>query len=311
MRGTVVRVALALSAVLAVASAAPVAAGAAPARVTTPGADRCPEVTVLAARGSEQNDQIVPTRYSESAPWVSNGYEAQNLRAFLQFAESRYLARTGESLMDDVAVLALDEAVYPAALPLPALAEEGEELAPAETARRLHALSRETQAHVLADTAVTGFLTSLESGIRGVGDVLADYEAGTGCQPDYLLLGYSQGSIVLTEQERELYDAGRLVGAIYLGNPLLTAGHPSTVGQGRGGGLLGPVAAHLDTTAPTPNRINHCRAGDFVCDTSLEAAADALGSGGGEHLTYYLDGKVDEGEAAVADAFASWVENAS
>lgn len=274
-------------------------------------ADRCPAVTVVAARGSEQNEELLPTRYSESAPWVSNGYEAENLRGLLQLAEQRHLVATGQSLMADVAVLALDDTVYPAALPLPALAEEGEELALEETARRVHELLNQTPAHEIVGDAARAMVASVDSGIRGTDEVIAEYEAATGCAPSYVLLGYSQGAVVLTAQEQDLQESGRLLGAIYLGNPLLAAGDPSTIGQGRSGSLLGPVAEQFLPTAQIPNRINYCRAGDFVCAPTPDAAVDALGGGGGAHAAYYLADEFSTDDVAVADAFASWVTAAS
>lgn len=270
-------------------------------------AGRCPAVTVLAARGSEQDEGLTPTRYSDSAPWVSNGFEAQTLRDFLHLAEQRHLAGTGESLMAQVDVLALDDTVYPAALPLPALAEEGEELALDETAQRVRELLSQTPAHEIAGDAARATAASVDSGIRGTGDVIAEYEAATGCQPDYILLGYSQGAVVLTAQEQELYESGRLRGAIYLGNPLLPAGDPSTVGQGRSGGLLGPAAEWVLPTAPIQNRLNYCLAGDVVCAPTVENAAGALGDGGGVHATYFLAEEFSADDQAVADTFASWV----
>lgn len=274
-------------------------------------AGQCPAVTVLAARGSEQDEDLVPTRYSDSAPWASNGFEAPTLRDFLQLSEQRHLTETGESLMAQVDVLALDDTVYPAALPLPALAEEGEELALDETARRVHELLSRTPAHQIAGEAAQAVMASVDSGIRGTGDVIAEYEATTGCQPGYILLGYSQGAVVLTAQEQELHESGRLLGAIYLGNPLLAAGDPSTVGQGRSGGLLGPVAERVLPTAPIPNRVNYCLAGDFVCAPTVDAATGALGDGGGAHATYFLNEEFSADDLAVTDAFASWVTAAA
>lgn len=307
---------LALSLAPAVTAGAPADGGVAsrgsePAVVSTAAPQRttgqCPEVTVLAARGSEQNGELIPTRYSDSAPWVSNGFEAQTLSDFLHLAEQRHLAGTGESLMAQVDVLALDDTVYPAALPLPALAEEGEELALTETARRVRELLDQTPAHEIAGQAAQAMVASVDSGIRGTGEVITEYEATTGCQPDYILLGYSQGAVVLTAQEQELHESGRLLGAIYLGNPLLPAGDPSTVGQGRSGGLLGAAAERVLPTAPIHNRLNYCLAGDFVCAPTVEAAADALGDGGGAHATYFLGGDFSADDLAVVDTFASWI----
>lgn len=248
----------------------------------------CPSLVVLAARGSEQNEVLRPTSYSPESPWVSNGYEEKNIRAFLHFAEARHRAETGESLLADVHVLALDDTVYPASLPLPALAEPGEELDALQTAGRLGEVLRETPAHVIAHEAATGFAGSLHSGINGTMGYVDAWEAETGCRPGYVLVGYSQGAVVLLAQEAELTRRGQLVGSLYFGNPL------HAVMQGRGS---------------ESNGVSHCAPGDYVCDLTSSAAQSALANGGGVHNGYFLD--VDQGpagsDAHVADRFREWV----
>lgn len=101
---------------------------------------QCPEVAIVAARGSEQNDDITPTRYSATAPteFSSNGYEAENIQGLLHLVERRYSqTHHGASVMDSVAVLALDAQAFPAQMYLPRLGEEGEELPPGELATRV------------------------------------------------------------------------------------------------------------------------------------------------------------------------------
>ena len=76
---------------------------------------RCPSVAVIAARGSGQNNQIYRTRYAGEAPWTSNGWEGETIRAFLRYSESRYRAtHGGNSLMKDVEVLGMEPRYYPA-----------------------------------------------------------------------------------------------------------------------------------------------------------------------------------------------------
>lgn len=279
----------------------------------------CPAVVVVAARGSEQNDDLRPTRYSTQGPWVSNGFEGPTLRDFLLFAEQRHLERTGGSLLADVAVLALDDAVYPAALPLPALAEAGEELSPPETVRRLGEVLSEAPAHHILGHAGTRFAASVETAAAGVPGVLADFEATSGCSPDYLLLGYSQGAIVLTLQEQWLHEEGRLAGAVYLGNPLLAPGDPGMVLPEVRGGALRGVPPELRPGARTDRRLNYCLPGDFACDLDPGALAEAMTSHAGAHAAYFQpaagsaqgpgwDAGWDVGwNAAVADQFATWV----
>lgn len=269
-------------------------------------------MVALAARGSEQNESLEPTRYSDSAPWVSNGYEEVNLRAFFQLAESRHKETHGTSVMDDVQVLALDASVYPAALHVPRIAEVGEDLDAAETLRRLANILRETPAWEIAWTAASGFAESIVSGTAAVSSVIDDYEATSGCQPQYVFVGYSQGSALLQARERDVAArTGRLLGAIYIGNPMLAPGDPSLVGDPRRGvGLLGLAPFNSRTASPlsTERRINYCLRDDFVCDAGPESATEAFRSGGGTHALYFL--QPDEAAAQVADTFGQWVDAA-
>ncbi len=272
------------------------------------GADRCPEVAVVAARGSEQNHDLQPTGYGPQAPWVSNGFEAETLRGFLLFAEQRHLERTGESLMADVPVLALDDTVYPAALPVPELAAEGEEIGGVEAARRLNGVLAETPAHRIVDNAATQLVDSVGASLTGIRATLAGYEASTGCRPGYLLLGFSQGAFVLTLQEQWLHGADRLAGVIYLGNPLLAPGDRGIVTHPVRGGVFRQMPPRLRLGAPTDKRLNYCLPGDFICDVDAGAVVTALTSHGGVHNEYFLPGAASEADVMVVDQFASWLK---
>ncbi|WPF65594.1 MULTISPECIES: hypothetical protein [unclassified Corynebacterium] len=279
---------------------------------------QCPAVTVIAARGSEQNENLEPTRYSPEAPWVSNGYEEENIRAFFQFSEQRYRERTGQSLMRDVQVLPLDASVYPASLHLPRLAEVGENMTALETMRRLGQLLRETPAHEIAWNAVRGFADSLVNGTLSVDNVIADYEAESGCKPQYVFFGYSQGAILLSARERDMQRSlqGRLVGTLYIGNPMLAWGDTSLVGDPKNGiGLLGlaPLNSRTLSAVDEQHRVNYCLRDDFVCDAGLESSSKAFSGGGGTHALYFLDAaenpeQASPAEIAMADSFARWVE---
>ncbi|WP_150114287.1 hypothetical protein [Corynebacterium oculi] len=279
---------------------------------------RCPAVTVIAARGSEQNENLEPTRYSPEAPWESNGYEEENIRAFFQFSEQRYRERTGESLMRDVQVLPLDASVYPASLHVPRIAEVGEEMTALETLRRVGQLLRETPAQEIAGNAVRGFLDSLVHGTLSVDNVIRDYEAESGCQPHYVFFGYSQGAMLLSARERDIQESvqGRLAGTLYIGNPLLAWGDPSLVGEPKHGvGLLGlaPLNSRTLSAVDEQHRLNYCLRDDFVCDAGWESATKALSGGGGAHALYFLNAaahpeQATAAEEALADSFARWVE---
>lgn len=276
------------------------------------GTQECPAVVVVAARGSDQNEFLEPTRYSDEAPWVSNGYEERNIRAFLQYSEQRYREQTGTSLMKDVHVLALDGSVYPAEFPTPHLTEDDEEVDNREFARRALDVVRERPPHLLAYDAVSGFVESLRTGVRGTMGYIDAWEESTGCTPGYILIGYSQGALVLAPQEQEFAERGRLIGSLYLGNPLLAPGDATVVGQpNRGGGLLSSLP---DSVAPRPadgaQHLNYCVADDFVCDITSSAATGSLTTKGGAHANYFLEiegNGASEYDVQVADTFAGWV----
>lgn len=254
-----------------------------------PDADQlCPEIVVLAARGSEQNDDLEPTSYSPDSPWVSNGYEAENIRAFLHYAEARHREQTGTSLLAEVQVLGLDDSVYPARLSVPALAERGENLDMGQTGSRVWELLRQTPAHVIAQDALGGLIRGLTSGIAGTRGYVDAWEAHTGCSPGYILIGFSQGAVVLIPQEPWLQERGQLVASLYLGNPL----HPVVE--------AGPSRS---------DSLSYCIDGDFACNLTSSTGRAALANGGGVHDEYFgaVDGRERAGDGEVADQFAEWI----
>lgn len=270
----------------------------------------CPAVVVIVGRGSGQNTRLIPTRYSETAPWVSNGREAETWQAFFHAAEAQYqLDNPGESLMADVHVLGLPEDLYPATHIRPPV-----DLSDAGS----------SAGEVLSST-VDGYFASIDQGTEGVQEAIARLEADTGCSPQYILAGYSQGAVALLPNERQLADAGKLAGALYLGNPLLTPDRPEMIGTGAtGGGILHRVRPNVEEFAAADNRLEYCIAGDLICDLNIASVSDGSsrtpGSSGGlvnvlgnllggPHLAYF-DGpaSLPEDEAAVTRAFASWVD---
>lgn len=275
------------------------------------GAQECPAVAVVAARGSDQNEFLEPTRYSAEAPWISNGYEERTIRAFLQYSEERHRANTGTSLMKDVYVLGLDASVYPAELPVPHLTEDGEDVENREFARRAVDTVRERPAHLLAYDATVGFAESLHAGIRGTMGYIDAWEERTGCAPGYILIGYSQGALVLAPQEEALAERGQLIGSLYMGNPLLTPGDATVVGQPtRGGGLLSSLPQAVQPTQADVQRLNYCAADDFVCDVTSSAIGGSLTTKGGVHANYFLEieeNGASEYDAQVSDTFAGWI----
>lgn len=268
---------------------------------------RCPAVAVIAARGSGQNGHIYPTSYSPQAPWVSNGWEGETIRAFLRQAESRYQAtHGGASLMKDVEVIGLEPRYYPAIYPeyeVPAVS------VPA-TAAQAALIALEYALPVLrtARRAATEFTGSVQVGRAGVMRQINDYEAATGCHPSYVLSGYSQGAMILLEHERTLARRGQLAGAVYFGNPNTAPGDPATVGVpgGGAGGMLGFLPFNSLSAAGSSNRVNYCLPQDAVCDLSVPTLQASAQSGGGNHGRYYL--WPSRWDNQVSDSFGRFVD---
>ena len=275
----------------------------------TPEADaqtRCPAVAVIAARGSGQNTQIYRTKYSWAAPWTSNGWEGETIRAFLQHAERRYAAtHGGNSLMKDVEVIGLEPRYYPATFPeydVPSVA------VPSTILQALTlALQYANPVWMMARRAATEFVDSVQIGRTGVMQMVNDYEHRSGCRPKYILSGYSQGAMILLEHERELARRGQLAGVVYFGNPNTAAGDWSTVGvpAGGAGGMLGFLPFNTKTAGATPNRVNYCLPQDSVCDLSIQTL-QASQPTGGNHARYFR--WPSRWDNQVSDAFGRFVD---
>lgn len=262
---------------------------------------------MIAARGSGQNSQIYRTNYSNEAPWVSNGWEGETIRAFLRHAEDRYRAtHGGASLMKDVEVLGLEPRYYPAAYPdytVPTVPT------PVTVIQALN-IGLDYALPVLrtARAAAVEFTGSVQTGRAGVLRQIDDYERATGCHPGYILVGYSQGAMILLEHERELARRGQLAGAVYFGNPNTAAGDPATVGVAGGGagGMLGWLPFNSRTAAGTTNRVNYCLPLDAVCDLSVQTLDASARQGGGNHVRYYL--WPSQWDNQVSDSFGRFVD---
>ena len=125
------------------------------------GVDTCPETAVLVARGSDQNEEqgeyVGPQRYSVHAP-ESTGFEGRNFAALFHQVEQRH-----PGAMDGVYVLALDPESYPAAMNLPPLAQEGEDLGPRELVQRTVEILQE---HPIGDLAYSVTLGAVETSVE-------------------------------------------------------------------------------------------------------------------------------------------------
>ena len=267
---------------------------------------RCPAVAVVAARGSGQNGEIYPTKYSWAAPWTSNGWEGETIRAFLRHAERRYTAtHGGNSLMKDVEVIGLEPRYYPATFPEYDVPEV------AVPSTLLQALGLAIQwanpVFMTARRAANQFLDSVQIGRGGVMQMINDYERATGCRPKYILSGYSQGAMILLEHERELARRGQLAGVVYFGNPNTAPGDWSTVGVrgGGAGGILGVLPFNTKTAAATRNRVNYCLPLDAVCDLSRQTL-EASRPTGGNHARYFR--WPSRWDNQVSDSFGRFVD---
>lgn len=250
---------------------------------------RCPAVTAVVARGSGQNLQIRPTRYSPEAPWTSNGFEERNIRALFARLEQHHVAETGESLMKDVYVMGLTDIEYPALLPLSA---EG--------------------------STALDFGSSLVKGRENIQKAITRFEVETGCQSKYLLVGYSQGVLVIDGQEQPLIDRDQYVGSLLVANPQLDPGDPTIIGHTpETGGLI----SSLSPPEPLhPHKINYCIPADVVCDRALRQfsasgssmAGAQLSTGnsrnGRTHLKYFVTDQPWDEE--VFDQVSGWITGA-
>ncbi|WP_301206277.1 cutinase family protein [Corynebacterium stationis] len=250
----------------------------------------CPVTVMLAARGSDQNEEygeyFGPQLYSEnSAP--SNGYEGPNFTAMFHQLEQRH-----PGTMDSVYVLALDDEAYPAAMGLPPLAEEGENIGLIELVQRAVGIVQQYPIHDLIHSVAFGFIDSVRSGMSNAPKVVEEYEATTGCKPNYVVAGFSQGALVTTSVEKYLANTGRLEGAVTIGNPL----HKYPWAMER-------------AALPEGRRVDYCLNGDFVCDFSLEAASDALSTKAEVHASYFLNEPTAQ-DVRVIDAVAGLLNSA-
>lgn len=250
---------------------------AAAAAAAVPGASAsevCPAVTIVAARGSDQDpehgDFLGPARYGER---MSNGYEGPNIAGLLHLAEERH-----PGLFDDAEVLGLDEHTYPAAMNLPPLAKDGERLTSSQTTERLSSVLEEHPLPELAYGTTVGAIDSVVRGARNAPGFLHAREAATGCHPDYIVVGFSQGAVIGTALEQKLGD--RVKGAMYMGNP---------------------VPWH------SPKSVNYCLGGDVICRPTVPNAVDALQTKMEVHASYFETPRVTD--AYFADRLAGWVKN--
>lgn len=271
--------------------------------------ERCPETVLVVARGTYQNEILDPLYYSPSQP-PSNGWEGKNLRGLIEYASEIYTQETGQNLYQNTRIEALSPELYPAEIPVPDIAEEGENLTPLEFFRRVFGVLKTDPLGTIVYEAISGFLRSVQTTNIGIPLWQEDFEQRSGCEPEYVLLGYSQGALALQRAEKHFYDTGRLRGVLYMGDPYADNLNPAYAATVYGAptsplGILGwePWVAR-PWRAPVP-RANLCEANDFVCDTSLASISQSLVSGGGVHADYFYEGPLSPAEEGFAQAMVS------
>lgn len=258
----------------------------------------CPTTVIVAARGNDSMEQPIPARYGGQSNYTSNGYEGPAIAAFLHHAEQRYAAaHSGESLLEDTYVLGLTEEYYPANTVVPVVGN-GKEL-----------WNLTPQVGGVITNVVNGLKNSLEVGIPGVRLAIESYEMASGCTPQYVLIGYSLGAVILPQQEAWLAEKDQLAGTLYFASVLQAPGDPAVIGARTGpGGLISWLPDNSLTTSRTPNRIMYCIPDDFACDPTPTAAKRAIEeSAEGPHAQYFLNPEATEHVNEVADRFSSWI----
>ncbi|GAA4797885.1 cutinase family protein [Corynebacterium canis] len=256
-------------------------------------AQECPEVEIVVARGTTEGD-IGPQRYGST---VSNGFEGEVLARLFRFLEQRH----GEALFDDVAITGIADTAYRAEPVLPDEVVEPDDMDErVENAWDL--IVRYGPIPMIIEPAIE-FVRSVFDGVNTIPTAMENQDQETGCSSQTILVGYSQGAMVLQSYEKQLADQGRLVGALMIGDPQLKMGQANAGQPQHSGGLFGGSALAPQQVAP---RYEYCKRNDFVCDTSAEVIP-----GIDVHLSYFDPETVrDADEKATADMLAQWVEGA-
>ncbi|ALC06517.1 hypothetical protein CDES_10710 [Corynebacterium deserti GIMN1.010] len=252
----------------------------------TPG--ECPAVVAIAGRGSEQYD-FEPTKYSAAGQWVSNGYEAQNLRAMFRGLENYWLTTRGESIMDSVLVHGLPAEVYPAAFD-----------------------------YTFGANFSFEFGNSVRSGQSGVLEEIDAFEQETGCTPQYLLVGYSQGSLVVSGQADELIARDQYVGTLLVADPGQKVSDAGVIGHNA---HMGGLTSIIPTQGTQQKTLKYCIDGDIVCDVHPSQVQSALGASKGikspedvfsvllPHAQYFIVPR--DSDTQVYEHLGQWIAEAS
>lgn len=262
--------------------------------------EKCAETVVLVARGSDQNTDGKDILPRQTTAGYSNGYEGENLRVLVDKVQWGPGTR----------VLPLDADAYPADMQLPTLFKDEEDAELSSAALRIGEVLRNRPAEGYVAYSLGATRRSLERGAAGLVAQVDAIEA-TGCRPNYVIIGYSQGAVLAQMQEKTIRDrtSGRLRGVVYVGNPLLRPGETRFGGATGNGALAGwtgmqiPGLPNTEATWDVP-RLNYCVPGDFVCDTTLGHALEALANASGVHAEYFITPR--ETDQVVVDTLEEW-----
>ncbi|MDO5077832.1 cutinase family protein [Corynebacterium sp.] len=256
-------------------------------------APECPAVEIIAARGTTE-DSIGPQYYGNAQ---SNGFEGEIIKRFFTYLEQRH----GSEIFNGVAVTGVDEAAYRADPELPQ-----EVIDPPNNEDRVAAATRLIAEQGSVTTIFEPFVSFLRSVFDGTNTIPAamnEEHHQQGCSPKTVLVGYSQGVMVLRSYEEQLARQGTLVGSLMLGNPELKMGDADAGQPQHSGGLFALSTAPPQQMAP---RYEYCKRNDFVCDTSADVSA-----GIDMHLSYFdPESPFDAHDEAAADMVAQWVRDA-
>ncbi|AWT26655.1 MULTISPECIES: hypothetical protein [Corynebacterium] len=254
----------------------PAASAGVPSGAGTPGnrGGSCPATVIVAARGSEETS-TTPARY-EGTDLPSNGWEGDTIRRFIS-----YLATAHPEAVSGgrVAAAGVDADHYPARLPVP---------------RELAEFNAVT---IAQDVAL--FVDSVVKGVPGGLEQVKSWEEESGCRPDYVTVGYSQGVLPVMAVQQWASDRGRLRGVISVGSPF--GGEPGTVG----------------TVAEAPDGVpsmNICATYDVICAHDMESLGEALEAPYelGAHTEYFrqaLAGRPTALEKKSVDTLAEWLSD--
>lgn len=255
-----------------VAALFPLVGSASPAAAENTGTDpaeQCPSLVIVSARGSEEEEAE-----QNGTGLTSDGWEGPTIHRFLSFASSAHPTVIRE---ENVSLFGIDDGHYPARFPVP---DDLEGL---------------TGAQLSSDTAL--LTDSLVRGVPGGLDQVKAWESSTGCRPDYITVGYSQGVLPVVAVQQWAAQNHRLRGVVVIGSPV--------------GGVPGQVTPVLEAPPGVPS-MNICAVDDVVCAPGERSFRSAVADEDdiGVHADYFkaaVSGQPTALEQEAVDTLAGWI----